>query len=206
MGKKELFWVGIIVSLLVLYVLFHTEEKIVNYPAKNNTIVAFGDSLIEGVGSSNGGGFIPNTERELNIPIINKGRSGDTTSSAISRLDEVISLDPGIVMLLLGGNDILRRIPKEETFKNLGTIIEKLQNNGTLVVLLGVRGGVLTDGYENDFENLAEEYKTAYLSDVLEKIITKKDLMSDGIHPNDKGYEVIASRVIPIMKKVLGKN
>ncbi|MBI5139814.1 arylesterase [Candidatus Nomurabacteria bacterium] len=205
--SSKIFGVAFLALVVVasFFFLFNKDEQIINYPVKNTKIVAFGDSLVEGVGASSGNDFISQVERKLGIKIENMGRSGDTTLSGLERLGEVIAEDPGIVILLLGGNDVLRRIPKEETFQNLETIIKKLEENKTLVILLGIRGGILSDGYEDDFEKLAKKYKTLYVSNVLKNIITKRDLMYDGIHPNDKGYAIIADRVGIVLEKAIMK-
>jgi lysophospholipase L1-like esterase len=202
--KKLIFIVlAIICVVIAFYFFLGQNENIANYPPKNQTIVAFGDSLVEGVGSTLGNDFVSKLESDLGIEIINKGRSGDTTTSALSRTNEVLALNPGIVMILLGGNDVLRRIPKEETFKNLSVMIENFQNNGAVVLLLGVRGGILFDGYEEDYENLSKKYHTAYVSNVLEDLITNPKYMSDAIHPNDQGYALIAKRIAPVLEKIL---
>ncbi len=207
MTKEQLISLGIIVLILALtilgYFFLRNPQKITNYPPRNQVVVAFGDSLIEGVGSTTGNDFISIIEQSLNIEIINMGKSGDTTNSALSRLPDVLVLDPGVVIVLLGGNDFLRRVPKKETFQNLNTIIERLQNAGAVVVLLGVRGGLLTDAYNIEFEELAQKYHTAYVSNVLEKLITNPQYMYDSIHPNDKGYAIIASRVVLVLSKIL---
>ena len=106
-------------------------------------------------------------------------------------------------MILLGGNDVLKRVPKEETFSNLEKIITTFQSKGAVVVLLGVRGGVLNDGYEKDYKALSVKYRTAYVSNVLKNIITKPEYMSDPIHPNDLGYKIIADRVTSVLRKII---
>lgn len=194
---------AILVMAPLVYFLFRSGETITNYPPKNQTMVAFGDSLIEGVGATQGNDFVSVVGRTLGVAIINKGKSGDTTAEGLARIDEVTAENPGIVMVLLGGNDVLRRVPKKETFANLGAIIERLQVTGAVVVLLGVRGGVLGDGYAGDYETLAKKYHTAYVSNVLEGLITNPKYMSDGIHPNDQGYAIVAERVAKVLKTVL---
>lgn len=187
----------------VLYFVFRTSDTITNYPPKNQTVVAFGDSLVEGVGATPGNDFVSVVGRTLGVTIINKGKSGDTTADGLGRIDEVTAEDPGIVIMLLGGNDVLRRVPKAETFANLGAIIERLQSAGAIVVLLGVRGGILGDGYASDFKALAKKYHTAYISNILEGLITNSQYMYDGIHPNDQGYVIVAGRVEKVLQKVL---
>ena len=205
MTKKQLIFIILTVILLAFFVYFFLrgDENITNYPPKNQTVVAFGDSLIEGVGATPGNDFVSIVERNLGIEIINKGLSGDTTISALDRMGSVLAEEPGVVIMLLGGNDALRRIPKKETFENLGKIIENFQSEGAIVVLLGVRGGILFDGYDGDYEELSEKYHTAYVSNVLDNLFTNQKYMSDSIHPNDQGYAIIGERVTSVLKKLL---
>ncbi len=120
MTKKQLIGLGIIVLIFTLtilsYFFLRSPQKITNYPPKNQIVVAFGDSLIEGVGSTANNDFISIIEQSLNIEIINMGKSGDTTISALARLPDVLALDPGVVIVLLGGNDFLRRVSKKRNF------------------------------------------------------------------------------------------
>lgn len=192
--------IGIVILLvgsLFLY-FFGTSAKITNYPPKNETIVAFGDSLVFGQGATEGNDFVTLLGKKLGREIVNRGVSGNTTQDGLNRIEEVLQEDPGIVVLLLGGNDYLRKVPEEVTKKNLGTLIETFEKNGSVVVLLGVRGGILQDGREGMYEDLSKKYGTVYVSDVLAGIFLKPELMADSIHPNDKGYAIIAERLFEV--------
>ncbi|MEX0934887.1 MAG: arylesterase [Candidatus Paceibacterota bacterium] len=200
MKKNLIISIGLLlVFILTLFFFSNRDREVVNTPPKNDTIVAFGDSLVEGVGATPGHDFISLLERTLDREIINLGKSGDTTESALNRIDEVLSYNPGVVILLLGGNDYLRQMPQEETEENLREIIGTLQREGVVVLLLGVRGGVLSDNYASMYSRLSQEYGTAYVSNVLRGLITNPEYMSDSIHPNDRGYERIAERVLPVL-------
>jgi acyl-CoA thioesterase-1 len=179
------------------------DDPITNYPPQNETIVAFGDSLIEGVGATANNDLVSRLEAGLGRPIINLGRSGDTTAAGVARIDEVIEERPGVVIILLGGNDAIRRTPVETTKQNLTTIITELQNQGSVVVLLGVRSGLLANAYDDMYEDLAKEFGTAYVSDVLAGIFGRPNLMADTIHPNDDGYAKMSERVLPVVESVL---
>ncbi|MFA7216771.1 MAG: GDSL-type esterase/lipase family protein [Candidatus Paceibacterota bacterium] len=198
----------IIVAVLATFALgvyfFSNSSPIIkNYPPKNDTIVAFGDSLTRGVGATDGKGFVYLLSQKLGKPIVNLGVSGDTTKEGLARINEAIKKNPGTVVLLLGGNDYLKKVPQEETFNNLRQIITKFQSGGSMVVLLGVRGGVLSDKFEKPFENLARETGSIYVSDVLSGVITKKEYMYDTVHPNDEGYAIIADRIYQKVAKYI---
>jgi lysophospholipase L1-like esterase len=174
---------------------FDTYGDIRNYPPKNARIVAFGDSLVFGQGATEGHDFVSELSTKIGRPIINLGVSGNTTADGVARIDDVLEVDPGLVLLLLGGNDTLRRIPVETTETNLRTIIERLEQNGSVVMFIGVRGGVLGSEREDMYERVSTEYGALYVDDILDGIFLKPELMHDGIHPNDQGYMRIADRL-----------
>ncbi len=191
--------VAIGLIILGLLALISPRHTVLNAPPKNDTIIAFGDSLIRGVGSTTHNDFVSVLSRKLGKPIENKGVKGETTSEALKRLDEILQYDPGTVIVLLGGNDTLQKVPRTETFKNLKIIIERLQSSGAMVVLLGIRGGIFTDPFEGDFKILARERHVIYVPDVLDGLFGNSKFMSDAVHPNDLGYVRIADRVYSAM-------
>ncbi|MDO8572531.1 MAG: GDSL-type esterase/lipase family protein [bacterium] len=174
-----------------------------NYPSSGEAVIVFGDSLARGVGSTEGNDFVSLLSERINTPIENFGYAGDTTAMALTRIESVLSKNPKVVMVLLGGNDFLRRVPKTETLKNLEQIIITIQDAGAVVILLGVRGGLITDGYESDLQSLAEKTGSAYVPNVLKGLLGNTNYMSDSVHPNNSGYAIIADRIYPILQKVL---
>jgi lysophospholipase L1-like esterase len=174
-----------------------------NYPLREGPVVAFGDSLVAGVGSTEGKDFVSVLSKRIGEPIENFGVSGDTTQKGLDRIDEVIARHPRIVLLLLGGNDYLQRIDKEHTFANLRQIVAGLQQDGALVVVLGVRGGLLSDNYATGYKQLAHDTDSVYVSNVLAELFGNKQYMFDQVHPNDAGYAIIAERVYKALQPVL---
>lgn len=172
-------------------------------PVEPLTVVAFGDSLTFGRGSEGGGGYVSFLSEELGMPIINLGIVGDTTQRALRRIDQVENWKPGIVVVLLGGNDFLTGVPQEETFKNLGKIIEILQSNGSQVVLVGLEPIIAKNGERQAFDALAKKYKTAYVPNILQGVYGHLDMMSDNLHPNDIGYALMAERIAVELKRLL---
>ncbi len=163
----------------------------------------FGDSLVEGVGATAGNGLPEQLGRLINTQILNSGVSGDTTRDGLARLDEALLKKPRLVIVVLGGNDFLKKIPREETFRNLETIITSFQSDGAVTVVVGVRSGIIGGGADDDYEALAKRTGSVYMSDVLSGVFGRSELMSDAIHPNDRGYQQIAERLALILKKYL---
>lgn len=178
---------------------------IVNYPPKGVVTLVFGDSLTVGVGASSyEKSYVGILEQRLSTDIINKGISGNTTGDALLRLDEdVLAGKPDIVLVLLGSNDYLKGVPQQETFDNLHTIIKRIQANGTVVVLIGARGGLLKDKFADDFKSLARESGAIFVPEIMEGIIGETSLMSDEIHPNDIGYLKMADKIAPTLLELI---
>ncbi len=203
--KRSHIIIGIILVVLIafsFYLIFHS-KPITNYPSNGTDIIAFGDSLVEGYGSTKGNDFVSLLSLKIGKPIINLGRSGDTTADGIARINQLDKYNPKIVLLLLGGNDSLRKIPIVETHKNLAALIENIQSRGAVVILLGVRGALFNDRFGKEFKNLRDVYHTSFVSDVLDGLFGNDKYMSDQIHPNDIGYKIIADRIYPVLIKLL---
>ena len=164
----------------------------------------FGDSLVEGVGATKGNDLPSLIGRGIGVPVLNFGKSGNTTSDGVLRVSDALVKKPNVVLILLGGNDALRRVSRVDTEKNLRSIISTFQNAGAVTILLGVRGGILGDPYDSMYEDIADSTGSAYISDVLSGLFADSRYMSDAIHPNDAGYAKIAVRVIPLVKDILG--
>jgi lysophospholipase L1-like esterase len=172
-----------------------------------SVVVAIGDSLVEGVGAETPGGFVAMLSRKIGIEIDNQGYSGDTTGTALLRLDrDALAKQPDVTLVLLGGNDALQRIAPEVTFANLEAVIRRLKNGGSKVLLLGVRGGLFFDRYDSEFERLAESENVEFVPDVLDGIWGRDDRMFDEIHPNETGYRMIAEKVEPVLRRMLQDN
>ena len=177
--------------------------SITNYPSTGRDIIAFGDSLVFGVGSTQGGGFVRILSEDLNVPILNLGVSGDTTKSALSRVGQISKYKPKVVIVLLGGNDFLQKVPEEDVFKNTDQIVATIHQTGAIVLLVGIEGHILTSGHEKLFEELARKRGTAYVPDILDGILGQPELMSDNLHPNDKGYRVMADHIKLVLESII---
>lgn len=166
------------------------------------TVVALGDSLTIGVNSDES--YVDILSDWSDVNIINEGVSGDTTQEALDRLQsDVLSRNPDVVLVFLGGNDILQNIPKETTFSNLSLIVERIQNSGAEVILLGLHNRVFRFDYETGYENVADNTSARYVPNVLEDILGDGDLMADAVHPNKEGHRIIADRIWPEFQEAL---
>jgi lysophospholipase L1-like esterase len=173
-------------------------------PTSGQGIVAFGDSLVEGRGAPPGQDFVSVLAARLGTSITNAGQSGDTTRTALGRLaDDVLLLNPRVVIVLLGGNDYLRRVPTSETFANLEEIVTRIRTQGAAVVLAGVSVGLVSDPYAAEYDALARRTSSGLVPDILDGILGHPSLMSDAIHPNSQGYARMADRLEPVVRDLM---
>lgn len=172
-------------------------------PAGGTTWAAFGDSLTSGYGASEGAAYPAVLGARLGIPIQNFGTPGATTQDALATIDEVLRADPKVVLLCFGGNDTLNSVPHEQTFRNLRALIDRLQQAGTFVVLIGIRSASVRDKYQSEFKRLAKEKKVFYIPNILSGVLGDPRLMSDYIHPNEQGYADIAGRIETMLQPLL---
>jgi lysophospholipase L1-like esterase len=127
--------------------------------------------------------------------VVNAGRSGDTTFEAIARLNhEVIALQPRLVIITIGGNDILNKIPSETVAANLAAIVMPLHAAGAMVAFVDISPPA--GGWTMKFlKRQNREMGVLNLEGIMDDIWKNPELMSDSVHPNDKGYALIAERI-----------
>jgi acyl-CoA thioesterase-1 len=175
-----------------------------NLDSHGTNVIAFGDSLTAGYGAQAGEDYPSRVSAATGIAIINAGISGDTTEAALARLDrDVLSRDPRIVILGLGGNDYLQSIPLATTEANLRSIIDKIEAAGAAVILLGFRFPSLNADYEAMYKRVAKDERCFFVANVLSGILTHPELKSDEVHPNARGYQLMADRISGPLKRVM---
>ncbi|HOW58583.1 MAG TPA: GDSL-type esterase/lipase family protein [Candidatus Omnitrophota bacterium] len=180
------------------------EPRIANRDSQGTTVVCFGDSLTEGFGAEKGKDYPSVLRSKVNLPVINTGISGNTTGDALARLENDVSAhDPRIVIITLGANDFFRKIPKEETLKNMEAIIDRIHGKGAMVVWATVQTGLLGDDYQEDFKKLAHQKHIVLIPHILKGILFDPRYKYDQIHPNGKGYEIMAERIYQRVKPLL---
>ncbi|BCS96534.1 arylesterase [Desulfoluna limicola] len=198
--------IPVIGILLVVTWFTYKPEKphpIRNAPPAKPTIVAFGDSLTFGTGGGKNGSYPSQLSARIGREIINLGVPGETTESAIVRLDDVVMYDPGIVLITLGGNDIKNGVPKQETFQNLELIIQFLQDEGAMVVLGGINIPILGRDFTRRYHLTATRMGAVLVPDIYEGIFGKSEFMSDRIHPNGRGYGKMAGHFYDALEPYL---
>lgn len=191
------------ILLIVIVVWFFSGGYTPAKPTAGTNIIFFGDSLVQGVGASEGRSLPSLLSEKIGIPVINAGVSGDTTEMALARIErDVLNKDPKLVVIVLGGNDFLRRVPKTQTLANIKNIITQIQAKGSSVVLAGFNASIF-GSYNSDYKKIAKQTKSGFVENIFSGVLNHKELMSDAIHPNDKGYAIMVENFVPVVGKIL---
>ncbi|AIT08671.1 GDSL family lipase [Candidatus Francisella endociliophora] len=197
-------------TVLVLYFGYNTlfgsninNWNIVNSKPQGQTIVAFGDSLTAGYGVDKAENYPALLSKMINQPVINMGISGETTAQALQRVNSVIAQDPKIVLITLGGNDLKKNTPASEAFYNLKEIVDKLQDHGALVVIGGIDFPYYSKDYADDYIKFAKDNGCLLVPNILDGLFGHSDLMVDRVHPNAKGYTIVATMFNNVLKNYL---
>lgn len=183
------------------------------------TILAFGDSLLAGYGLEDGESYPDRLEQALrahgvNARIANAGVSGDTTAAGLQRLDFTLknqSKKPELVVLSLGGNDLLRSLPPAETRANIDAILKRLRDEKIAVVVLGMLaapnlGHDYAEKFNSIYPQLSEKYGAVLVPFFLQPVIDKPDLMqNDHVHPTAHGIDAIVAATIDDVEDALPK-
>lgn len=169
--------------------------------APGEVIVAFGDSLTYGTGADTQAAYPAVLSALIDRTVINAGVPGETTSEALTRLPEVLAQHhPKLVLVCLGGNDMLRKVPVSTIEQNLRAMIRTIQTSGAAVVLIGVPEPALFGGAPAFYATLAEELKLPYEGEVFNEVLRNPSFKSDPIHANAEGYRLVAQRLAELLK------
>ena len=180
-------------------------------------IVAFGDSLYAGYGLDQKEGFAPELQAALtaagkDVRVHNAGVSGDTTAAGLRRMDFVLdslSRKPDLVILGLGGNDLLRGLKPADSRANLEAMVKKLQDRDIPVMLTGMLappnlGAKFSDEFNIIYPALAKKYDVALYPFFMDGVVGHPDLfLPDGLHPTAEGIDIIVGKIAPQVVELL---
>ena len=201
--------IGFLLSLSVVTIAFILLKNGDNWSYKlqpineGDKIVAFGDSLTYGYQLPRESSYphLLNEELGYKYKVVNYGVNGNTTNDGLRRFEEMLEDEkPSLVILGLGGNDILRRISAQTSIDNLVKMIEMAKINNSQVVLLpnpepSVKGYFL--GYKDYyiFKDVSEKTQTPMISNAYSKWLSKDNYKIDKIHLNKEGYYEVAKEI-----------
>ncbi len=201
--RKSKVWIALAVLAIAVFGFLNRNWDIHYAPKKPGLVVLLGDSIGQEYGVEKDQAYPALLRKQMDIDLINASRSGNRTEDALKRLrEDVLALDPAVVIVEMGGNDLLKRVSREETENNIRKIVERVHAKKAAVVLVGIDGplGVGLDGL---YKELARELGTGYVKNIMRGILGNSDLMVDQIHPNAEGHKMIAERIEKTLRSQL---
>lgn len=166
-------------------------------------VAILGDSITSAEEVLVGQEFASLIEKDLGVDVFNFGKRWDTTSDALSRLKDVADIYPDVVVIILGGNDIIEDVPINETKENLEKIVEFFEEKEISIIICGLNSQYFFN-YEKMFSGIAiKKSVSAFVPGLLNDVLVNINLAPDIVHPNGDGHRIIANRLLPHIRKVL---
>lgn len=206
------------VTILFIFLLvFSIVNAAVNVQIPTKKIIILGDSLTEGYGVAQSAAFPALLQKKidqdkLSWKVISSGSSGSTSASGLQRIKWLTKDKPDVVLLLLGSNDGLRGLKVEETEKNLNDVVAWAKKNNIIIAIGQLHvppnyGKDYAKKFSEMYNRVARKNNILLAPFLLDNVAGKKDLnLADGIHPNEKGHQVVANNLYPFLKKLLSEN
>ena len=187
---------GVFLLGLIIFPAGCVKSDIANLESRGKNIVCFGDSITKGKGVNPAESYPAALAKMTSFPVVNAGINGDITSEGLKRVKtDVLDNDPFLVIIEFGGNDYLNKVPLEETIKNIEEMIKIIQARGVMVAIVDISNVLFMEEYRQEFQRLSNIYRAIFIPRILEDIVSNESLKSDAIHPNAKGYKIVAYRV-----------
>lgn len=171
-----------------------------------STILALGDSLTAGYAADAEAAYPAVLAGLTGWQIINGGVSGNTSAQALARLPALMRRQPQLVLVSIGGNDFLRKVPEADTRSNIRQIVQQIKAAGMPAVLVAVpyftTGALFGRLSEHPmYEELAAELNVPLFKGAWAEVLGNKKLKSDQIHANAQGYRVFAEKMWAFLKQ-----
>lgn len=172
-------------------------------------VLALGDSLTAPHGVKPGEDWPTLLGQKTGWVVINAGVSGNTSAQALERLPALLDEhQPQLVLVSLGGNDMLRKLSQEQTVANLGRMLDLARNSGAKTVLLAtpkpsLAGAVFNNLSPADFyADVAKDKNVPLIKNALPEVLSDTALKSDQLHPNAAGHALLGDKIHEDLKKI----
>ena len=164
---------------------------------ENATVLAFGDSLTYGTGSSGRHDYPSILSRLTDLSVINEGTPGEISRDGAERLPALLDkYQPELLILIHGGNDFLRKIPEQETADHLSEMIDEALQRNIGVIMAGIPKPTLFLLNSADiYSTVAEQKQIPVDLETIPRLLSNPALKSDLIHPNNEGYRQLAENI-----------
>ncbi|HIJ81191.1 MAG TPA: arylesterase [Desulfuromonadales bacterium] len=194
-------WVLLFAATVLLQVSCSETPALPAIP-QDGVILAFGDSITFGTGAAEGESYPAVLARLSGRRVVNAGIPGEVSAAGTARLPEVLERErPALLILCHGGNDMLARQDQRQIADNLRSMLRMARERGVPVILVAVPTPDLSLKPPALYGEVASEFGVPIDQKSLPRILGTGSLKSDYIHPNAKGYAILAEALAGLMKK-----
>ena len=187
---------------LIFFLSACSDEVAIEKLPKDALILAFGDSLTHGNGAKAEESYPALLSELSGREVINAGISGEESAAGLKRLPGLLSEHtPDLLILCHGGNDFLRKKDIGKLEANLKQMIQMARLKDIPVVLLGVPKPGLFLSSADVYEKIAESEDVLFIEDLVAEILGDNALKSDTVHPNNRGYQLMAETIYEKLEK-----
>jgi acyl-CoA thioesterase I len=170
--------------------------------ASDAVVLAFGDSLTFGTGATENESYPAQLEKLIGRRVVRAGVPGEVTRQALARLPGALDEHaPRLLVLCIGGNDFLQRLDRREAEANVREMVKIARGRGVGVLLVGTPEPGLSVAPPAFYAAVAKEFGLPYEGAAIGEVLRDASLKSDPIHPNARGYRVIAERLAETLKR-----
>lgn len=198
----------LLIAAIILIAACSSKAKEQTLPA-GSQVLALGDSLTEGAGVTREQAWPDLLARKTGWVVANGGVNGDTSEAALRRLPNLLEqYNPVLVLVALGGNDMLRHIPQQQTIANLEQILTRIKAHGAKPVLLAtpnpsLMGAVFQHLSAPDFyRKVAEKQQVPLIEGAIADVISDPKLKGDPLHPNAAGHSLLSEKIFKELKSI----
>ncbi len=185
------------------------KEKVAAPLPAGSVVLALGDSLTFGAGVKPEEAWPNLLASKTGWTVVNGGVSGDTSEGALARLPSLLEdHHPVLVLVTLGGNDMLRHLPQQDTVSNLQKILALVKEHGAQAVLLAtpqpsIAGAVFQNLSAPDFyKQVAEEQQVPLIEDAIPDVLSDPQLKGDPLHPNANGHRLLSEKIFEALQEI----
>lgn len=206
---------------VIMAVFFVSMSAVADY-----RLMIFGDSLSAGYKLPVKDAFYTKLEQALhkqgytNVYVLNESKSGETTAGGLRRLSSALAKKPDAILLELGANDMLKGGSVNTARDNLQKMIDEIEQHNIPVMLIGMElpsvfKPALGRAFANMYTDLSKKNGLIlyphFMKDVLVVnprtwMVDKTYILSDGVHPNKDGVDIMVKNVLPSVIKFLDEN
>lgn len=169
--------------------------------AASDVVLAFGDSLTFGTGASEQESYPVVLSRLIGRKVVGMGVPGDVTAGGLERLPAALEeTNPRLLLLCMGGNDMLRKLDLAQTDANLRAMIKLARDRGIPVVLIAVPQPGIFSNNAPFYEAIARETQVPLEDGILRHLLYREEFKADPIHPNALGYRKMAEAIAELLR------